>query len=152
MEKIFYKENNTVKLFTTSGTLSIDECLEIFGNPSVYVVLPYDNTQFDQFSWCLKIENGVLSYDLALLKEAVHQARKNILKARFKPYDAVFEDIYAKKIPEDFFDGGYAVAEAKAETERMRIRADLENYKQAINNATTAEEVLAIYENIINTN
>lgn len=152
MEKIFYKEGNSIKLFHSSGALPLEQCLELLGNPLVYVVMPCENTQFDELSGCLKIENGVLSYDLALLKEAVHQVRKNTLTPRFAPYDKVFEDIEARKVPESYFDGGYIVAKDEAEAQRVIIRTALENYKQAINNATTAEAVLAIYQDIINTN
>lgn len=142
---LYYKTGDN--LHRTSITYPLSEWIENNPNTEYYVLT--DNS-FDNFTDCLVLENGVLSYDLALLKEAVQQERKNILTPRFAPYDKVFEDIEARKIPESYFDGGYIVAKDTAEAQRVIIRTALETYKQEIIDATTAEEVLAIYQNMIN--
>lgn len=142
---LYYKDDNN--LYQTSITYSLSEWIEDNPNTEYYVLT--DNS-FDKFTDCLMLDDGVLSYDLALLKEAVQQARKNILTQRFAPYDKVFEDIEARKIPESYFDGGYVVAKDTAEAQRVIIRTALETYKQEIIDATTAEEVLAIHQDIIN--
>lgn len=142
---LIYKENDI--LYRTSITYPLGEWIE--NNPTTeYFVLT--NNSFDDFTDCLILENGVLSYDLTLLKETINVIRKNILLPRFAPYDKVFEDIEARKVPESYFEDGYVVAKQNAEAQRVIIRADLETYKQQINNATTAEEVLEIWQDIIN--
>lgn len=147
--KIFYKKDGQVFRFVSSGGLPLNDVVEDLGVTEC-VVLPNDNNEFDRFPWCLKIENGVLSYDLALLKAEIHKVRKAYTLSRYAPYDKIISDINALEIPEEYFGGDYAAAKANAETSRAGIRAENETLKTRINNATTAEAVLAIWQEIIN--
>lgn len=125
---------------------SLNEFLETVGNAD-YVLID-DDAVYNEFQECLKIENGALSYDLALLKEAVQQVRKEKCQELFKPFDKVFENINALEIPESELNATHAELKANAEAQRIIIRANSETQKTAINNATTAEAVLALLTQI----
>lgn len=151
MTRIFYKPLNSNSVFSESLSpmFSLNEFLESVGDVE-YALVDDTNTAYDKFQECLKIESGVLSYDLALLKEAVQQVRKEKCQELFKPFDKVISDIYALKIPESELGNTHATLEAAAEGQRINIRQQSETQKTAINNATTAEEVLALWQGLNN--
>lgn len=149
MARIFFKELNSNKINaqSLSPTFSLEKFFEQFGTLD-YVLVDDTNTTYDKFQECLQIENGVLAYNLPLLKETVHQVRKEKYQKLFKPYDKVISDIYALKIPESELGNTHTALEAAAEGERINIRQQSETQKTAINNATTAEEILALWQEI----
>lgn len=149
MTRIFYKPLNSNSVFSESlsSMFSLSDFFEKVGNVE-YVLVDDTNTEYDKFQECLKIENGALSYDLTLLKEAVNQVRKEKCQKLFKPFDRVFENINALEIPETELNATHAELKANAEAQRIIIRANSEAQKTAINNATTAEAVLALLTQI----
>jgi hypothetical protein len=141
---LFYKDGDNV--YKTSITYELSEWIETNPNTEYHVIT---GSSFDMFTDCLVFDNGTLKYDLLLLKEAVQNVRKNIRQAKFKPYDDVILQINGLAIPEDRLNATHAQLLADAEAQRVLIWQASEAKKQEIIDATTAEEVLEIWQDIV---
>lgn len=142
---IIYKKNNAIYKESTSKTL--EAWLSENPNTPYHVVT---DASFDNYFECLAFIDGVLTYDIPLLKLEANKVRKAEALKRFAPYDKVFFDINALEIPESEFNAEYAELKSTAEAQRVLIREQSETQKTTINNATTAQEIFDIIEDIKN--
>ena len=134
-------DNSVHVVYTAASTLSLDEIIlrRFADSDATYTivdndVLPAQTVFFN--AWVYDETYGAI-VDVSRAKDIAHNIRRDARTEEMKPYD----DIIAKQIP-----GEDAVA---AESQRAVLRTKYATKQTEIDNATTAEQLQSIVEELI---
>lgn len=143
---IVYQKNNKVKFLPAPQEILDLEALLAEHEIENHILIKQNELPDLSYQDFFIFEEGILSVDLDKAKKHAHNIRRATIKALYAPYDNVFLQVYALKIPAERYSADQEQALVEAENRRQQIYDLSQVVKEMIEQAEDTQDLTEALE------